>query len=136
METPDRLDLETPQELLRNTPENGEINEAETARVRMADELLKQGKFHRKIIFGSVCGICVLLYIVFFIALYNIAFDTSALDLIVNHKHLMAILLALLIVPSAMLWGLTRAVFQLNVSKDGPADVVHEGIRLYPFSRL
>lgn len=61
---------------------------------------------------------CIILYILFFIAMALLIYSTIALQIFIAHKHLMGIWIALLVVPSALLWGLVRAVYNVNPSQN------------------
>ena len=54
------------------------------------------------------------------------------LQMFVAHKHVIGLVLALLLVPSAMLWGLVRAVFRVDPIKEDYTDMLKEGFKIHP----
>ena len=74
----------------------------------------RQLRFYKKVAFWLACFICIVLYVTFFIVLYLLFTNTLILQIMIIHKHLMTIVIALLLIPSAILWGIVRAVFKVS----------------------
>lgn len=91
-----------------------------------------QRRRYQACLFWFASFICVLLYAVFFGAILLLLTHTIALQAFFAHKHSLALILSLLIVPSAMLWGLVRAVFRVEPSQQKYTDIIKEGIALHP----
>lgn len=89
---------------------------------------------HRQWLFIAVFIICSLLYVIFFSVMWLLSTHTIMLQMFLAHKHVIGLVLALLLVPSAMLWGLVRAVFRVDPSKENYANMVKEGMKIHPFS--
>ncbi len=87
---------------------------------------------HRQWLFIAVCIICALLYAIFFSVMWMLATHIIMLQMFVAHRHVMGLLLALLLVPSAMLWGLVRAVFRIDPAKEDYTNVLKEGFKIHP----
>jgi len=83
----------------------------------------RQLRFYKKVIFWLACSICIFLYVIFFIILFLLFKSTLVLQIVIAHKHLMTILMALLLIPSAILWGMVRAVFKVS-SASNSSEVV------------
>ena len=77
-------------------------------------------RLYRNFAFWCAIAVCAILYIAFSIAIILIMTSHVWLQTIIIHKHLLGLLLALLIVPSALLWGIIRAVFK--ISQQGSAE--------------
>lgn len=75
--------------------------------------------FHRKLLFWTCLIICAVLYLLFFILFIRAWWSDAFFQILLTHKHIGAFILALLIVPSALLWGLLRAAYMPeNASKE------------------
>ena len=102
---------------------------------RWVDERLAHDAQRRRyktyLFWASVC-ICALLYFSFFSLLILLFTHTVMLQMFLAHKHTLGLFLALLLVPSAILWGLVRAVFKVEVSQEKYAAALSEGIKLHP----
>lgn len=106
---------------------------------KWTDEILKQAQQSRKyqkFAFYGASGICLLLYISFFVMLFELHSNTEMLRLYLEHKHLFGLFLSLLIVPSAILWGLLRAVFHVSTSssQSNTSDILKTITTLHPSS--
>ena len=77
-----------------------------------------QRRAYKRYAFYGAAIICIILYMLFFIAMALLIRSTIALQIFIAHKHLMGIWIALLVVPSALLWGLVRAVYNVNPSQN------------------
>lgn len=71
----------------------------------------KQKLSQRCVIFWTCFIICILLYLLFALSLVFAVIDPILWIAIIEHKHLVALLGALLVVPSALLWGMVRAAY-------------------------
>lgn len=87
---------------------------------------------HRKFIFMFAIMVCVLLYLLFFFLVFYSIFSPAFFSLMIAHKHLCAIFVILLFVPSVLLWGLMKSVYSSDILKqelDGIIKVIKE---IYP----
>lgn len=66
---------------------------------------------YRKILFWLCLTICGILYLSFFWLLSRAIWDEKFFQILLTHQHIGAFVLALLIVPSALLWGLLRVAY-------------------------
>lgn len=87
---------------------------------------------HRQWLFVAVCVICGSLYAIFFMVMWALAMHTIMLQMFLAHKHIIGLVLALLLVPSAMLWGLVRAVFKVEIANENYADMLKECFKIHP----
>ena len=83
----------------------------------------------RKFLFCAVCIVCFLLYVTFFGVMWAMASHTIVLQMFIAHEHAVGLVLALLLVPSAMIWGLVRAIFKVESSKESYSDVLKQGMK-------
>ncbi len=90
--------------------DSGSSNDA----LKLANKILQQRLRHRTFTFYGVIGVCCLLYLSFGIFLWKLHSHMTMLEKFAANPHLTAFLLALLIVPSALLWGTIRAVFRVG----------------------
>lgn len=93
----------------------------------------KQLRFYKTIVFWFALGICVLLYGVFFLSLFMLHYRPTAQINFISHNHLLGVLLAVLIIPSAILWGIVRAVFRISASTTSN-EAIQTVSSLHPFS--
>lgn len=93
----------------------------------------KQLRFYKTIVFWFTLGICILLYGVFFLGLFMLHYSPTAQNNFISHNHLLGILLAVLIIPSAILWGIVRAVFRISSSTTS-SETIQTVSSLHPFS--
>ena len=75
--------------------------------VRLASQKL----FHRRVLFWGCVVVCGLLYALFFGMVVYACSSCTFFQILLTYKHIGAFILALLIVPSALLWGLLRAAY-------------------------
>ena len=73
--------------------------------------LERQKLGHRKILFRICLMVCISLYIMFAAAIGRAILSDEFFLTLLAHKHIAAFILALLIVPSALLWGMMRAAY-------------------------
>lgn len=73
--------------------------------------LERQKLGHRKILFRFCLMVCISLYILFAAAIGRAILSDEFFLTLLAHKHIAAFILALLIVPSALLWGMMRAAY-------------------------
>jgi len=124
--TPEIVEQEiTPEQLQTQPPETEWFNE------RLAHA--KQQRFYRKVIFWGAASICTALYILFFGFIALLFFSTIAMQMFLSHSHFVAVFMALLVVPSAILWGLVRATFKIE-SQQNPTDIVKAITSFHPTS--
>lgn len=104
---------------------------------RWMDEKLahdSQRRCYKAVLFWTASTICLLLYMIFFAFLWIFFTDTVFMQIFLEHKHITGLALALVLVPSAILWGLVRAIFKVDPSSQNYGDVLKEGIKIHPFS--
>lgn len=77
----------------------------------------KQKFEHRKSAFCAAQVACIFLYSLFFSILVAFVLDTDFRVIFVEKPHVSAILIALLLVPSFLLWGMIRAAFRVEYDK-------------------
>lgn len=109
---------------------------AESANADWVDERLAHDRQRRRfktILFYLVLFLCFLLYVIFFLTLWLLLTHTVAMQAFFAHKHTMALILALLLVPSVMLWGLIRAVYRVEPSPANHGDLLRSGMNMHPF---
>ena len=73
--------------------------------------LERQKLGHRKILFRFCLWVCISLYVLFAAAIGKAILSDDFFLTLLAHKHIAAFILALLIVPSALLWGMMRAAY-------------------------
>lgn len=73
--------------------------------------LARQKLFHRRVLFWGCVMVCGLLYVLFFGMVAYACSSCFFFQILLTYKHIGAFILALLIVPSALLWGLLRAAY-------------------------
>lgn len=64
------------------------------------------------------------LYVVFFIVLLSAIFCPVIRGAIAHYPHLLALPMALLIVPSFLFWGAIRAVYRVPSEKEAVTDIL------------
>ena len=87
----------------------------------------------RKTLFGCCLGIIVIFYLIALSALiWTFCTDSFLAWAIIDHPHLMAIPLSLLIIPSFLLWGIVRGVYKMNQDKSDLSEFL-KTIKSHPF---
>ena len=78
--------------------------------------------------------VIVIMYVTFFVLLGFAVFNPAHRAILEQHKHFLGIMLALLIVPSALAWGVIRSVFKSET--DASADGVAKSIAaMHPYAQ-
>lgn len=98
---------------------------------RLAHE--KQLRVYKRIAFWFALIICGALYFTFFLALVMLHFSATAQNEFVVHSHLLGLLISILIIPSAILWGVVRAVFRISEAM-GANETIKSISSVHPFS--
>lgn len=98
--------------------------------VRLATQKLTQ----RKTLFRVSLGVCIALYSLFAILVLRAWCCADFFQILLAHKHIGAFILALLIVPSALLWGMLRAAYMPEDAKVETDSVVKTISSLHPGS--
>lgn len=89
---------------------------------------------HRKGAFGAAQATCIYLYSLFFAMLAAFILDTDFRVIFVEKPHVSAILIALLLVPSFLLWGIIRAAFSVEYDKDTLSTIIKLVKETHPLS--
>lgn len=105
-------------------------NNTEWVNERLAHE--RQLRLYKKVAFWFALIVCLLLYGVFFLGLIMLHYSPVAQLAFVSHNHLLGLLIAILVIPSAILWGIVRAVFR--VSDAAANETLKSVTNLHPFS--
>lgn len=95
--------------------------------------LNQQKAVHRSVLFLSCLVICGLLYLLFFTFVIHALWSKEFFLILIMHKHIGAFILALLIVPSALLWGMLRAAYMSDRTQTEPDSLVKAATSLHPF---
>lgn len=88
--------------------------------------------FHRKFFFWTCLIICAVLYLLFFILVIRAWWSDTFFQILLTHKHIGAFILALLIVPSALLWGLLRAAYMPENAPKETDSLIKTASSLHP----
>ncbi|WP_297848798.1 hypothetical protein [uncultured Desulfovibrio sp.] len=88
--------------------------------------------FHRRFLFWTCLGICAVLYLLFGILVIRAWWSDAFFQILLAHKHIGAFILALLIVPSALLWGLLRAAYMPETAPKEADNLVKTASSLHP----
>ena len=108
-----------------DVPGAGEDISLETLQVR-----------HRKYAFTFAMWVCAILYAQFLVVFWWTFWDTYRFQLFLMHKTSVALAISLLVVPSAILWGILRAVFKVPEQKRPASDLLETGERVLPQSNI
>ena len=90
-----------------------------------------QIRCYKKYAFVSAMIVIFLMYFSFFALLLVVIFFPEYRKILENHRHFLGILLGLLIVPSALTWGVVRSVFKSD--SETTADVLKAASSTHPF---
>lgn len=89
---------------------------------------------HRESAFRAAQVACLYLYVLFFGLLMGFVLDTDFRNFLTARPHVTAIPLALLLVPSFLLWGMVRAAFKVEPDEESLSAVtktaVHETLKV------
>ena len=96
--------------------------------IRLTSQKIK----HREILFKTCMGVCGALYLMFIILFIYAWWSDAFFQTLLNYKHIGAFILALLIVPSALLWGLLRAAYMPEHSPKESDSLVKAATSLHP----
>lgn len=113
------------------------VNTSQQPSDKWVDERLeheRQRRLHKRAIFWSAFILCLLLYFSFFLLLATLGCSTIALQAFLAHKHTLGLALALIVVPSAILWGLVRAVYRVEGPSQASNTTIQELLKTHPFS--
>lgn len=90
----------------------------------------------RRWIFWAALAVCSILYLTFLGMVAFFIWDSDMRIAILAHPHLMTLLLALLIIPSFILWGIVRSVYKLDQESESLTSVIgkclQEWIKAHP----
>ncbi|MDY0204821.1 MAG: hypothetical protein RBR49_11965 [Desulfovibrio desulfuricans] len=120
----------------RRKPVTAKAMSAPTENTKWVDERLAHDQQRRKYktyLFWGICILCAMLYGIFFSALVLLMTHTVAMQAFFAHKHVLGLLLALLVVPSVMAWGLIRAVYRVEHPTTNYGELFKSGISMHPF---
>lgn len=93
----------------------------------------KQIRWYKAIAFCLTGVVIFLMYATFFVLLGFAVFCPEHRAILEQHKHFLGIMLALLIVPSALAWGVVRSVFRSE--NDSSTDSVAKSIAaIHPYA--
>lgn len=96
--------------------------------VRLEEQLL----FQRRLVFGATVTVCGLMFIAFGVSFFWSHFFRV---LIVAHSYAAVLAMALLIIPSFLLWGLIRAVYKVGADSGNiPEVVIKEIHKVHPIT--
>ena len=94
--------------------------------------LAQQKLVHRRVLFWTCIGICAGLYLLFALLVIRAWCSDAFFQTLLNYKHIGAFILALLVVPSALLWGLLRAAYMPEHSPKEADSLVKAATSLHP----
>lgn len=94
--------------------------------------LARQKLLHRRVLFWGCVGVCGLLYVLFFVMVVYACSSCTFFQILLTYKHVGAFILALLIVPSALLWGLLRAAYMPEHSPKESDSLIKAATNLHP----
>lgn len=101
---------------------------AEQINVRLEAQLLAQRRF----VFWATVGVCGLMFFAFGVSFFWSHFFRI---LIVAHSYATVLAMALLIIPSFLLWGLIRAVYKVGADSGNiPEVVIKEIHKVHPIT--
>ncbi len=101
-----------------------------TERLKHAEQI----RFYKRIAFWVTGSFIMLMYLTFFALLGLTIFCPECRAVLEEHKHFLGIMLALLIVPSALAWGVVRSVFraEAETSTESAAKAI---ATMYPYAQ-
>lgn len=94
--------------------------------------LARQKLLHRRVLFWGSVVMCGLLYVLFFAMVIYACSSCTFFQILLTYKHIGAFILALLIVPSALLWGLLRAAYMPEHSPKESDSLIKAATNLHP----